>query len=115
MLQWLGEVPMGYCSAIRVPPNNQEVRGALGQHTGLRDGAQVVIRPRTDPGLERAPFGRTTLDGIFAVSTTVWNGVVIGMLPNDQEDKENTGRRPARWRRSWAFTSPDRAGLVKAS
>ncbi|KAJ7876331.1 hypothetical protein B0H14DRAFT_2568282 [Mycena olivaceomarginata] len=39
--------------------------------------------------------GRTTLDGILAVSTMVWNGVVIVMLSNDQEDRENTGRRQA--------------------
>ncbi|KAJ7830207.1 hypothetical protein B0H13DRAFT_1916026 [Mycena leptocephala] len=39
--------------------------------------------------------GRTTLDGIFAVSTMVWNGVVIVMLSKDQEDRENTGRRQA--------------------
>ncbi|KAJ7658077.1 hypothetical protein B0H17DRAFT_1145714 [Mycena rosella] len=40
-------------------------------------------------------IGHTTLDGIFAVSTMVRDGVVVGMLPNNQEDRENMDRRQA--------------------
>ncbi|KAJ7689700.1 hypothetical protein B0H17DRAFT_1134833 [Mycena rosella] len=38
-------------------------------------------------------IGCTRLDGIFTVSTMVQDGVIIGMLPNHQEDRENMGRR----------------------
>ncbi|KAJ7877567.1 hypothetical protein B0H14DRAFT_2567686 [Mycena olivaceomarginata] len=68
-LRWLGEVPMGYRSAIRVLPRAQEVKGTLGPHT--RRWSCTVL----EPGL---------------VFPMVQDGVV-GMLPNDQEDKENTG------------------------
>jgi len=117
VLRWLGEVPMGYRSAIRVPPNDQEVRGTLGLSTSLRDGAQVVIRPRTDILGWREhrqwthPIGRDIRSIHHGPGQCChWDAT------NKQEDRENrAANRPARWRRRRPFTSLDFSGLVKAS
>ncbi|KAJ6478026.1 hypothetical protein DFH09DRAFT_1215575 [Mycena vulgaris] len=89
--RWMGEVPMVYRSVIRVPPSDREARGTPGPVTGLYDGAGGHPSPNRS-WVGECTSGRTTLDGIFAVSAMVREGVVSGMLPNDWEDRGNTGQ-----------------------
>ncbi|KAJ7271580.1 hypothetical protein C8J57DRAFT_1715935 [Mycena rebaudengoi] len=98
---------MGYHSALRVPPNDQEVRETLGPSTGLRDGAQVVIRPRTDILCWREHrWTHATGWDIRSVHHSLgwcchWDAT------NEREDRENTGRIQACAIASQvAFTSP---------
>ncbi|KAJ7840452.1 hypothetical protein B0H13DRAFT_1910732 [Mycena leptocephala] len=96
-----GTMDLGRQGAAECPGG----QGMLGPHTG----GHVPSSSRAWVG--ESTVGRTRLDGIFAVFPMVQDGVV-GMLSNDQEDKENTGAadKPARRRRRWSSTSPDRLG-----
>ncbi|KAJ6575752.1 hypothetical protein DFH09DRAFT_1150961 [Mycena vulgaris] len=89
--RWMGEVPMVYRSVIRVPPSDREARGTPGPITGPHDGAGGHPSPNRS-WVGECTSGHTTLDGIFAVSAMVREGVVSGMLPNDWEDRGNTGQ-----------------------
>ncbi|KAJ6532247.1 hypothetical protein DFH09DRAFT_1092913 [Mycena vulgaris] len=63
----------GYHSAIRMPPNDQEVKGTLGPSTGLRDGEQREVGCAERTGYSQCPpvrngvaanYGQGLRDGV---------------------------------------------------
>ncbi|KAJ6517879.1 hypothetical protein C8R47DRAFT_1231529 [Mycena vitilis] len=56
-LRWLGGIPMGYCNAMWVLPNDQDVRVSAGPNTSLRDGVAGGLQILGWPGLVKALMG----------------------------------------------------------